>query len=209
MSDENIKEFHIVNLFWTFQGEGYNSGRRALFVRMPFCNLSCEWCDTEFNKYQKVSVSDFVKYAVREKSKFAVITGGEPTLHKHTFHIINLLHLLGFEVACESNGTVQSKIYSMFDFVTISPKRQSKYKGMSPYYVSDAALEHASEFKYVVDKDFDFSILDRHEQNSTKKLYLSPEFNDFKESLNKIYSYIERNPGWKISLQTHKWMGID
>ena len=206
-----IKELHINDLFWTFQGEGKYAGRRALFVRMPYCNLACEWCDTTFNSFKKVTEQEFIDFASRSpaRHRFAVVTGGEPTLHKHTSRIVDLLHGLGFYVAAESNGTNAPN--ANFDFLTISPKRQSVDKFKIPYYVDQTAFETASEFKYVVDRFFDFSILERHKIGNTlnyPRLSLSPEFGEFKENMNKIYDYIKENPNWLISLQTHKFLGI-
>lgn len=191
----------IVDAFWTFQGEGFNSGERALFVRLPYCNLKCSWCDTEFNTFKEWSEKELSDLALSEKARFAVITGGEPTMSKNFKPVFNLLKNLGFFIAVESNGTFQ--IPEGNYYLTVSPKREQKI----PYYIHDSAFLAASEFKYVVDADFDFSILDRHNEGSSK-LYLSPEFNDFKNNLNKIFNYIKEHPQWKISLQTHKWMDI-
>lgn len=177
---------------------------------MPYCNLACEWCDTKFDTFKKWDETAFRAFAEAspELGRFAVVTGGEPTLHKHTRRVVEILKSLRFVVAVESNGTVESDIYSVFDFVTISPKRQAADKGMVPYQLSIQATKYASEFKYVVDKEFDFSILSRHDVWDGKRYSLSPEFGAFKESIERIIEYIDKNPGWRISLQTHKWMGI-
>ena len=213
-----IDTLNIVGAFWTIQGEGFHSGRRALFVRMPYCNLKCSWCDTEFNTYKTVSESDFIKLAISEKARFAVITGGEPMMNRHTPRVIAILKGLGFEIACESNGTFS--ILPGIDFATVSPKkfselahqpRQPVGNGMGrypAYYVHDQAMKAAHEFKYVVDDEFDFSILDRHEASDGRRYSLSPEFNDFDVNVGKIIRFIEKNPGWRISLQTHKWMKV-
>lgn len=198
---------HINNMFWTFQGEGLHAGRRALFVRMPFCNLSCSWCDTTFDTFNKVSGEAFDAVAQSETARFAVVTGGEPTMHKHTPEVVRRLKALGFYVAVESNGTGSEESYQLFDFVTISPKRFTSEKGMAPYHISNGAWNHASEFKYVVDREFDFAVLARH-QSGLVRLSLSPEFGEFQQSLGRIIEFVRRNPHWQISLQTHKFMGI-
>lgn len=204
------QKLHINDLFWTVQGEGLHSGTRALFVRMPFCNLACEWCDTTFNSFKEWDEEAFKAFAdcAPQMNRFAVVTGGEPLLHKHTERVIEILKKLRFTIACESNGTPNSDRYELFDFVTISPKRQTADKGMEPYKVSEAAMKAAHEFKYVVDDQFDFSILDRHDVYDGRRYSLSPEFNKFDESVKKILDFIERNPAWKISLQTHKWIKV-
>ena len=190
-----------VDIFWTFQGEGFNSGERALFVRLPFCNLKCSWCDTEFNKFNNYSDEEFLGLALSEKSRFAVITGGEPTMSKNFKPVYDLLKSKDFKIAVESNGTFPIPVGDYY--LTVSPKREQDV----PYYIHDSAFIGASEFKYVVDDDFDFNVLNRHKSNE-QKLYLSPEFNDITKNLEKIFNYIKENPQWKISLQTHKWMNI-
>ena len=199
-------ELHLNDLFWTFQGEGFHSGRRALFVRMPFCNLSCEWCDTKFNTFHKWEEKALIDFATEEPGDFAVITGGEPMLHKHTSRVLDILHGLHFEVAAESNGTAAP--VKGFDFITVSPKRQSSQKRLPPYFIHDDIFGAASEFKYVVDSKFDFSVLERHDTLDGRRYSLSPEFNDFDLNASKIMEYVKENPEWRISLQTHKWLKI-
>lgn len=193
---------HINDLFYTFQGEGKYSGSRALFVRMPFCNLKCSWCDTQFNTFTKWTDNEFLGFANQEKCKFAVITGGEPTMNKQTPWVISLLKSLGYFIAVETNGNFP--IPEGIDFVTCSPKRDAT----PPYFVSPKALGKVSEFKYVVDDGFDFSILDRHSVNDGRRYSLSPEWGAKHNNLNIIFDYIKDHPGWKLSLQTHKWLGI-
>lgn len=191
----------IVDIFWTFQGEGYNSGRRALFVRLPFCNLSCAWCDTEFNTFKTYSKEQFEEICTQEQARFAVITGGEPTMSKNFAPVYDLLKAHGFEIAVESNGTFPPPAGDYW--LTVSPKREQKVH--APYFVHPETFSKVSEFKYVIDDDFDFEVLKRH---NAGKLYLSPEFNNLEKNLNSIFDYIKENPQWKISLQTHKWMNI-
>lgn len=201
---------HINDLFWTIQGEGRNAGRRALFVRMPYCNLACEWCDTSFNSFKPWTEEALIAFAEQEKGRFAVITGGEPMLNKHTPRVAEVLDYLKFDIAVESNGTVAPNIHSKH-FFTVSPKRQAADKKLPAYFVHPDMWVVADEFKYVVDEQFDFSILDRHKDdkiNPLARLSLSPEFNNMKASLEKIIAYQKENPRWRISLQTHKWMQV-
>ncbi len=194
-------ELMLNDLFWTLQGEGANWGRRALFVRMPYCNLKCSWCDTQFNSFIKWSEQDFIKYALSEKARFAVITGGEPMMNKQTPRIVELLKDYGFETACESNGTFP--VVAGIDFVTISPKRDADYK------IHDEAYSKASEFKYVVDEGFDFKILERHRNDLPSVRHsLSPEFGRFEKSVKQIIDFIKEEPQWRLSLQTHKWIKV-
>lgn len=194
-----MSKLFINDMFWTFQGEGYNAGRRALFVRMPKCNLACSWCDTSFDTYEKIDTDLFRELALQEQSRFAVVTGGEPLLNKHTPIVVNILKELGFVVACETNGT--QPYVAGIDWVTCSPKRDAGYT------IHPKLKPYISELKFVVDDKFDFRVLDLH-NDIVGLRYLSPEFTNMKENLKKIEEYIVHNTQWKISLQTHKWMGI-
>jgi len=113
--------------------------------------------------------------------------------------VIQFLKDRNFLIACETNGT-QSYVDGI-DWVTCSPKQDSKWM------VHEDLVPKVSEYKYVVDSDFDFSILDRHDNDHVAK-YLSPEFNDMNTNVNKIIEYIKGHPKWSLSLQTHKWIGI-
>lgn len=124
-------------------------------------------------------------------------------MNKQTPLVIKLLKDYGFEIACETNGTFP--YMEGIDYVTCSPKRDAEYK------VHEGLWDHVSEFKYVVDEDFDFKILDRHTalgNTSEARLSLSPEFNDMAGSVKKISDYIQENPWWRMSLQTHKFIGV-
>ena len=191
----------INDLFWTVQGEGANAGRRALFVRMPFCNLTCHWCDTSFNSFDEITEEEFSLVCQAEKARFAVITGGEPSMHKDTPKVASLLSSHGFGVAMETNGMFP--IPEGIDWVTVSPKEEGEFN------IHPDAYEKAGEVKYVVDKTFDFAILKKPSQVPPHSLkYLSPEFNQFEKNVERILSFIQEFPEWKISLQTHKWMNI-
>lgn len=192
--------FEINDLFWTFQGEGFNAGTRALFVRMPHCNLRCSWCDTEFDSSTSYDDKTLADFFTSEASRFAVLTGGEPLWNKDSPGVVKLLKSLGFKVAVETNGVFPR--FDGIDWVTCSPKRDAQYK------INRKLYDFVNEFKYVVDDDFDFSILDRHSHDKARCHYLSPEFNNMEANLCKITEYIRENPRWRISLQTHKWMGI-
>lgn len=197
----------INDIFWTLQGEGRWSGRRALFIRLPYCNYECPWCDTTFDSFKPMEESEFEAFARQEPARFAVITGGEPLAHKDLPKILQILKKNNFYIACETNGSFPAP--QDIDFVTISPKPYSKNKSQEKYYIHPETFRRASEFKYVVDDHFDFKILDRHQNDSDQITHsLSPEFTKMNENVKKIIAYIQQNPTWKLSLQTHKWINI-
>lgn len=197
-----IRDLLLNDLFYTLQGEGFNAGRRALFIRLPYCNLSCSWCDTQFNSYKKWSEGDFIAAITKEKNRFAVITGGEPTMNKQLRRIIELLRDQLFEIAIETNG--HFPVPRGIDFITCSPKREY----VIPYYVHPETWDRVREFKYVVDEGFDWDILRRHDVIDGKLYLLSPEWGRFKKSVDEIVDFIKENPKWKLSLQTHKFLGL-
>jgi 7-carboxy-7-deazaguanine synthase len=199
--------FKLVEWYHTIQTEGFNAGRRALFLRLPFCNLTCPWCDTEFNHFTKFEEKDLVKAIMSEDCRFAVLTGGEPTMNKQLPRLIEFLKKFDFTIAVETNGTFP--IPEGIDWVTVSPKRYTKDKKMEPFFVHEDAKKKASEFKYVIDEEFDMDLLDRHITSGPKHYYLSPEYNNMEKSLKRIFEHMKRDSGWRLSLQTHKWMEID
>lgn len=189
----------INDVFWTIQGEGFYTGHRALFVRMPHCNLACSWCDTDFSTHKKWSVAEFQNKALEEECRLAVLTGGEPLMHKHSPRVIGILKNLNFYVSVETNGTMP--YLDGIDWVTCSPKRDAGYE------VHSKLVDHVNEFKFVVDDKFDFSILDRFNEIDVR-LSLSPEFNNMNKQVERILGYIRDNPRWRLNLQTHKWIGV-
>ena len=199
-------KFQINDLFWTLQGEGRWTGHRALFVRLPYCNYNCPWCDTEYNSFKEWTAEEFEKFCTQEKARFAVITGGEPLMHKQLPQILKTLKSLGFYIACETNGSFSAP--TEIDFVTTSPKKYTQKK-WDDYYIHPEIWNRTSEWKYVVDENFDFQLLKRHEPFKDGVIYsLSPEFNQMEKSIQKIMGFIKENPQWKLSLQTHKWLNI-
>lgn len=203
------QSFKVNDIFYTFQGEGLYAGRRALFIRLPFCNLACPWCDTEFNSFSNWTLDGLEKFIdkSKEESKFCVLTGGEPSMNKSTPLIIDFLKDRNFEIAIESNG--HFNIDNRIDFVTISPKEYSPANTKrEAFYVCEDAWKKANEFKYVVYENFNFDILDRHNLEDGRIYSLSPEFSDMSRQVRVIEDYIKRRPVWKLNLQLHKWIDI-
>ena len=153
--------------------------------------------------------------------------------HKDLARIIMLLKKEGFEIACETNGSLP--IPAAIDFPTVSPKRYTQKK-YPEFFIHEDALAKAKELKYVVDDQFDFKILDRHKSSTNinasvgrletdNKLSsevvaserfaatairysLTPEYSTMKQQLPRVLAYIKDNPQWQLNLQTHKWIDI-
>lgn len=209
----------INDLFYTIQGEGRNAGRAAIFIRLPFCNLDCTWCDTSFNTFTEYNDTEIMKLIESTSCRFAVITGGEPSMNKDVQRLVELLKRYKVEIAMESNG--QFLAPDKVDHLTISPKRWNSKRGR-PQPHQQFWFDHKnkpSEIKIVVDDNsvFDFAsqIFKDWENNlfffkddSRPLFYLSPEWNQKEVMLPLIIHYVKENPQWKINLQTHKLLDV-
>lgn len=207
------------DLFYTVQGEGKNAGRAALFIRLPFCNLSCPWCDTEFDSFTEISDAELDKALETCASRFAVITGGEPAMNKETPRLLGILKDRGFEVAMESNG--QFPVPDGVDHLTVSPKRWTTKTGTAgprpPFWFDPS--NRPSELKLVFDEAMEGSVPGKiyekwlrkefsFKDDSDPRFYLSPEWNAKERVCSKMVKYIQENPQWRVSLQSHKILGV-
>jgi organic radical activating enzyme len=114
------RTYRVNEIFYSLQGEGYHTGRAAVFVRFAGCNLRCSFCDTEFDSYREMTADEIVTAISQYPARFVVLTGGEPTLQVDEA-FVDLLHQHRFEVAMESNGTRPAP--QNLDWLTVSPKR--------------------------------------------------------------------------------------
>lgn len=155
-----MKKYSVNSVFLTVQGEGFNAGELAVFVRFAGCNLwnglpagraagkgACaRWCDTDFFDGRKYEVDQLVSGAAalwptdrvpdrRSTTRLCVLTGGEPMLQVDS-ELVKALQKEGFLVAVETNGTVATEAYADLDWVCCSPKLGGKLK-VDPYYVDE------------------------------------------------------------------------
>jgi organic radical activating enzyme len=189
--------------FYTVQGEGFYSGRAAFFIRIAGCDVGCVWCDVkeswDRNDHEIFKVSDLITQVKESKTDFVVITGGEPAMYDLTF-LTQELHKLGVEIAIETSGAYE--LIGEFDWVCLSPKKFKK--------PVDSVVKKAQELKIVV---FNKSDLEWAESYASQvsgdcKLYLQPEWNKKEAMSELILSYIIKNTQWRISVQTHKYLGV-
>lgn len=196
----------INEIFYSLQGEGYNTGQPALFIRFSVCNLRCSFCDTDFSSFEELDDDEIVRRALdivnTKKAEMQsadttmpiiVLTGGEPTLQVDEA-LVNALHSAGFTfIAMESNGTHEPPCG--IDWLTVSPKERP-------------IVTHCNELKVI----FDGKQLINTHGITADHYFLQPLDTGNEAENNRIlvdcFEYLLANPQWRLSLQTHKLMGI-
>ena len=210
--------YSVKEIFYTVQGEGAQTGRPAVFCRFAGCNLwsgyeqdrtsaICSFCDTDFigtdgpggGKFRtpqdlaSAVASLWPRHRQVNTKPFVVCTGGEPLLQLDS-PLVDALHEEGFEVAVETNGTTAPP--PGLDWICVSPKAGAELR-----------MRKGNELKLVFPQadltpeslqDLDF-----------EHLFLQPmDGTQAEENTRKTLEYVMSNPRWKLSLQTHKILGI-
>jgi 7-carboxy-7-deazaguanine synthase (Cx14CxxC type) len=215
--------YTVKELFPTLQGEGTHTGRAAVFCRFAGCNLwsgreedranaVCQFCDTDFvgsdglggGKFENAELlANAIELAWKStlagpQQRYVVFTGGEPLLQLDDALIL-ALHRKGFEVAIETNGTI--KIPKGVDWVCVSPKAGS-----------DLIVLQADELKLVVPQTEHSpleNVLARFEKMDYRHRYLQPmDGPDLKRNTELAVGLCQKRPLWRLSLQSHKLIGI-
>lgn len=195
--------FPVMEHFYTIQGEGYNTGKAAFFIRLGGCDVGCLWCDVKeswnANAHAIISVKDLLSEAKNYAAKNVVITGGEPCMYDLNV-LCDELKKNKINRWLETSGAY--KIKGTFEWICVSPK---KFK--APLKES---LKKADELKVVVfnKTDFDWAEQNRVHVKKNCKLFLQPEYGNLNKVMPLIIDYVKQNPQWQISLQTHKIMQI-
>ncbi len=208
--------YSVKEIFHTLQGEGMNAGRVSVFVRFAGCNLwsglekdrgsaVCKFCDTQFvgtdgQNGGKFDTAEKLAHIVERmwpqnsENRFVVCTGGEPLLQLDRA-LVDAFHHNGFDVAVETNGTRPKP--KGIDWLCVSPKADAKL-------VLDSGDELKLVYPQVKNKPEDFEHLD------FTNFLLQPKDDENLEANTKAtIEYIKANPKWRLSLQTHKILGID
>ena len=205
----------VKEIYLTQQGEGFHTGKEAVFCRFTGCNLwsglekdrpkaSCRFCDTDFRGVDGVNGGRYTELELVEKIKmvwgqqtppFVVFTGGEPLLQlKKT--LIDLCKENDFYVAVETNGT--KPIPEGLDWICVSPKPRSTL-----------VVKSASELKLVYPQLESEMAPENFASFNAQYRYLQPLDNMYQERNTKLAKeYCLTHPDWKVSIQTHKILGI-
>ncbi|MBV9529840.1 MAG: 7-carboxy-7-deazaguanine synthase [Bradyrhizobium sp.] len=207
--------YAVKEIFLTLQGEGAHAGRAAVFCRFAGCNLwsgreedranaTCRFCDTDFvgtdgtfgARYASAGeLADAIaaQWTGEDVDRYVVLTGGEPLLQVDAV-LTAALHARNFSVAVETNGTLEPP--DGLDWICVSPKAGA-----------DLVLRHGHELKLVYPqegaKPEDFAGL------SFEHFSLQPmDGENVVENTKRAVAYCLRHPQWRLSLQTHKALGI-
>ncbi len=200
---ENGKKLPLIDEFYTIQGEGYNTGKPAYFIRLGGCDIACSWCDTKISwkadVHKLADYKEIVAKVIKTPAKSIVVTGGEPTSYNLDF-LSEELQKNNIETFLETSGAY--KISGIWDWICLSPKKQQ------------APLEEnyakAHEIKMIIAKpaDIDWAEECSHKVGKNCKLYLQPEWSVREEMTNLIVEYAKNNPKWNLSIQMHKYVKI-
>ncbi len=207
--------YAVKEIFKTLQGEGAQAGRAAVFCRFSGCNLwsgreedrataACRFCDTDFvgmdgtDGGRYASAGDLAAAIERtwegpRDHRFVVLTGGEPLLQVDRT-LIEALHARGFEIALETNGTVELPVG--IDWICVSPKTPGELKVKKGHELKLVYPQADVRPEAFVGLDF-------------QRFSLQPmDGPDIIENTKRTIAYCLAHPQWQLSMQTHKHLGI-
>jgi len=209
--------YSVKEIFYTLQGEGAQAGRPSIFCRFTGCNLwsgreqdraaaVCDFCDTDFigtdgqngGKFATAEeLADTLKRFWPEGvagQPYVVCTGGEPALQLDD-ELVDALHQAGFEIAIETNGT--RPLPTGIDWICVSPKADA-----------ELVVVRGHELKLVYPQSL--APPERFESLQFEHFYLQPMDGPLQNQYTRrCIDYCLAHPQWKLSLQTHKLLGID
>lgn len=192
----------LMEEFYTIQGEGYHKGTAAYFIRIGGCDVGCHWCDVKeswnANLHPPTETSKIVENAARY-SDTIVVTGGEPLTWDMTL-LTTQLKAKDLKVHIETSGAYE--LTGTWDWICLSPKKMKV-----PF---EEIYKRADELKIIVYNNSDFKFAEEQASKVSDKciLYLQPEWSKRDKMIPEIVDYVMKNPKWKVSLQTHKYLNI-
>ena len=194
--------YKINEIFYSLQGEGYHSGTPAVFLRFSGCNLRCAFCDTKHQNGTMMSLQEIVdevnKYPL---ATLVVLTGGEPSLFIDEAFVAELRIKTCKYIAIETNGT--RPLPDNLDWITLSPKTGFEGGDAEP-----CVLKQCDELKVVyLGQD-----LSEYDGIKATHRFLQPCFSENESqrqaNLKACVDAVMKHPGWRLSLQVHRVLGI-
>ena len=189
--------------FYSIQGEGYNTGQPAYFIRIGGCDVGCYWCDVKESwnalLHPLTHVDEIVERASACPAGAVVLTGGEPGMYMLSY-LCESLKKNNIDIFLETSGAY--KLDGVFDWVCFSPKKKSP-PDPSIYNIAD-------ELKVIIadEEDLKWAELQAEKVRPQCLLYLQAEWSVSDQMMPVIIDYILAHPRWQISLQSHKFMHI-
>ena len=214
----------MVETFHSLQGEGLHAGRSAFFIRLAGCTVGCPWCDTKHSwpaaahGHQPLNrLAEEARSAAAAGAAFVVITGGEP-LHHRLDSLCSALSLAtttadrpqGLPLHLETSGV--DPLSGRFDWITLSPKRHRP--------PTSELLGACQELKVVVEEQADLAFAEQMAEaaleaaaprmaagGAAPQLLLQAAWgNPTGEAMS--FAFVQSHPAWRLSLQSHKWLGV-
>ena len=197
------KKLPVMEAFYTLQGEGKYAGQAAYFIRLAGCDVGCVWCDVkdswDASQHPVMAVEQIVEEAVKHPAEIVVITGGEPLMFDLSV-LTAQLKAAGKRTHIETSGA--HPLSGTWDWITFSPK---KFK--APL---DEFFEKSHELKIVIFHKSDLKWAEDLAARCTSNidLLLQPEWSKSETNVPLLIDYVKQFPKWRLSLQTHKFVGI-
>ena len=193
----------LVEEFFSLQGEGYQTGRAAYFIRLGGCDVGCSWCDSRFSwnpdLHPLVETDTIIEHVIDSGTDSVVVTGGEPLMWDLDY-LCKQLKFSNINTFIETSGAY--KLSGVWDWICLSPKMNMPPEGK--------ICRIAQELKVIIQDKNDFEWAEKYRKlvNAECKLFLQPEWSRFHIIIPEIVEYVKKNPAWRVSLQSHKYMHI-
>ncbi|MGB1312947.1 7-carboxy-7-deazaguanine synthase QueE [Bizionia paragorgiae] len=192
----------LMEEFYTIQGEGFHKGTAAYFIRLGGCDVGCHWCDVKESWNAELHPPTLTKDIVAQAKKYSdtiVVTGGEPLMWDMTA-LTTQLKAEGMQVHIETSGAYE--LSGTWDWVCLSPKKLK--------LPTQGVYDVANELKTIIYNKDDFKFAEEQAARVGKDciLYMQPEWSKSDKMIPEIVDYVMKNPKWKVSLQTHKYLNI-
>ena len=179
----------INEIFYSLQGEGFFTGTPSVFVRFSGCNLKCSFCDTQHEEGKMMSDEEIIDAIRQYPSRQVILTGGEPSLWIDQ-PFIDRLAAEGYFLCIETNGTRPL------------PESESLWVTCSPKEGAPVTLKKADEVKVV----YTGQDVETYFRNIEAEHYFLQPCSC--QNTEEVIRYILEHPHWRLSLQTHKLIGI-
>lgn len=192
----------LMEEFYTIQGEGAHTGTAAYFIRIGGCDVGCHWCDVKESwdaNLHPPTNTDIIITNAKKWAKTVVITGGEPLMWSLDY-ITNQLQDKGMKTHIETSGAYPFS--GKWDWFCLSPKKTK--------LPTKECYKEADELKMIIHNKSDFEFAEEQAEKVGKKcqLFLQPEWSKKEKMTPLIVDYVMKNPKWRVSLQTHKYLNI-